>query len=358
MAHGQAVLPGNKSGSGTLIRIFSPEGEELARFATPHGFITAGIAVDERQGRIYVASDFHHVRMFEWKGPGTPLTETKASVAKKDGGRCAGVSLGKGGMLFTADLAENRVYRFYPAGNYTTYSSFGSGPGEGYQGMNGVRRVFESPKNGNLFVLDQDGVRMFGPTGQFLKRVAEKPTGDGAVLAMGPDGKVLEGDAKSLRLLDPEGSLLKKLTLDVDQILDAALGADGKVCVIPRGEEFCAAAYSGEGKPLWKRGADFDRLTVTLPSASVEAGKPLGANVTLTNGMAALTEAERKIAGGRPQLSTVKAFLRPQSGGAWTLLGEGFVVPAGSKGASQIRFTTAATADEPGLSVDVAVTIK
>lgn len=307
VVHGQAKGPGNKSISGTQIRIFSPQGEEVAEWSTPHGFISGGIAVDEKQRRIYVASDFHHVRVFDWRdGRITPLPDR---VATKDGGRCAGVSLGRDGTMFTADLGENRVYRFYPAGGH---SSFGSGPGEGEQGFNHVRRVFESPVDGSLYVLDFDGIRQFTPTGQFLKRIA------GKILAMAPDGKPLA-------------------TLPGD-ILDAAVGKDGRVYVIPRGEEFCCAAYDAGGKLLWRRGADYDRLTVT-----VEAGKP---RAEFSNALKAglLTAAEKKVAERRPQNPPIHVFLKGVK------LEKGFVLPKGTH-------TLRVAIDGPGPAVDVAVTV-
>jgi hypothetical protein len=356
VAHGQATGPGNKSMSGAQIRIFSAEGEQVAEYSTPHGFITAGIAVDERQGRIYIASDFHHVRVFEGRGRLAPvLDKDKAplTVARKDGGRCAGVSLGRDGMLFTADLGENRVYRFYPPGGH---SSFGSGPGEGDQGFNGVRRVFESPLNGNLWVLDLDGVRVFSPTGQFLKRIGER----GTILAMGPDGKILAVAGGTLAVMDGDGAVLRRLPLPADQILDAAMGKDGKVYVIPRGEELCVAAHDPEGKLLWRRGADVERLTVTLKSASAEAGKPLAAAVEFDNAVKGnlLTAAERKAAEARPQNPPVHAFLRPAPAGAWVKLDAGFVVPKGAQGPHKVRFTTASTPDGPGPGVEFTLTIR
>lgn len=357
VVHGQATGPGNKSMSGAQIRIFSAEGDEVAQYSTPHGFYTAGIAVDERLGRLYVASDFHHVRVFEWRGPGAPLAPARDKdggplfVARKDGGRCSGVGLGRDGTLFTADLGENRVYRFYPPGGH---SSFGSGPGEGDQGFNNVRRVFESPLNGNLYVLDLDGIRVFTATGQFVKRIGEKAS----VLALAPDGTLLVGAGTTLSVTDAEGTVLRRLPIRADQILDAAMGKDGKITVIPRGEELCCAAYDRDGKLLWRRGADFDRLTVTLPSATVEAGKPLGAKTEFTNALKAglLTAAEQKAAEARPQSPAVHAFLRSSSG-SWVKLEEGFLVPRGLQGTHKVRFTTLPSAEGDGPAVEMTLTV-
>lgn len=354
VVHGQAVAAGNKPISATQIRIFSPVGEEIAQYSTPHGFLTAGVAIDERHSRIYVASDFHHVRVVDWRGDSVSPAKDKdggmLSVARKDGGRCAGVSLGRDGTIFTADLGENRIYRFYPPGGH---SSFGSGPGSGDQGFNNVRRVFESPKNGNLYVLDFDSIRVFGSTGQFLKRLAGR-----GVLAMGPDGKLLLGTGETLSVTDGEGTVLRRLAIRADQVLDAALGEDGKVYVIPRGEELCCAAYDAEGKLLWRRGADFDRLAVTLRSAVVEPGRALPATVEFANALklGLLTEAERKVAEGRPQNPSVHAFVRAGSSTAWTKLNERFVLPPDVQGSCKVRFTTTPSPGEPGPAVEMTLT--
>jgi hypothetical protein len=302
------------------------------------------------------------VRVFDWRGPGSPLVPAldgegkPLAVARKDGGRCAGVSLGRDGTLFTADLGENRVYRFYPAGGH---SSFGSGPGGGDQGFNNVRRVFESPASGTLIVLDMDGIRVFGRTGQYLKRIGPRIPEGGFVLAMGPDGKLLAGWGATLSLLDSEGGVLRELPIPADRILDAALGGDGKIYVIPRGEELCCAAYDAEGRLLWRRGADFDRLTVTLPSASLKAGAPLGAKVEFTNALRLelLDRTERKAAEGRPQNPPIRAFLRPAAGGAWSPLPEGWTLPAGLEGPHRLRLTPAGSPEGPGPAVEFPLTI-
>jgi hypothetical protein len=349
VAHGQATGPGNKPMSGAQIRVFDAQGEELAQYSSPHGFPTAGIALDERQGRLYVASEFHHVRVFDWRGTLAPARD-KETVAKKDGGRCAGVSLGRDGTIFTADLGENRIYRFYPPGGH---SSFGTGPGEGDQGFNNVRRVFESPLNGNLYVLDLDGIRIFSATGQFLKRIGEQ----GSILSMGPDGKLLASAGGALALMDAEGAVLRRFPIQVEQVLDGALGKDGAFAVIPRGEELCCASYASDGKLLWQRGADFERLSVSLPSGSIRAGKPLDAKVDFTNALKAglLTLSERKVAEARTQSPVVHAFLRTGNE-AWRPLRQG-LLPSGIQGAAKVRWTLSTSPDAPGPAVELSITV-
>jgi hypothetical protein len=320
--------------------------------------------VDEKAGRIYLAGEQQHVLAFDWRGPGQPLVrcldrDNKPLVAaKKEGGRCVGVSLGRNGILHTVDMAENRVYRFYPAGGD---SSFGSGPGGGEQGFNRIRRVFELPVSGNLCVLDGEGVRIFSPTGNFLKRIG-KPVADG-VLAVAQDGTILIGGGKELFLLDSEGKTLKTFPPLPQDALDAGLGNDGKFYVIPRGEEYCYAAYDAGGKLLLQRGADFDRLTVTLPSATLVSGKPFPARVEFANALAAglLTGAEKKSAEARPQSPTISLFVRSKEAPAWRKLawtnGSQVVLPAELQGAHTLRFTSAETADGAGPAVDVNVSI-
>jgi hypothetical protein len=365
VAQPYATAAGNRSLSAAQINIFDPQGLPVARFNSAPGWVpSSGIAVDEKAGRIYLAGEQQHVLAFDWRGPGQPLVrcldrDNKPLVAaKKEGGRCVGVSLGRNGILHTVDMAENRVYRFYPAGGY---SSFGSGPGGGEQGFNHIRRVFELPVSGNLCVLDGDGVRVFSPTGNFLKRIG-KPVADG-ILAVAPDGTILAGGGKELVLLDSEGKTLKTFPPLPQDALDAALGNDGKFYVIPRGEEYCYAAYDTGGKLLLQRGADFDRLTVTLPSAALVSGKPFQAKVEFANALMAglLSGAEKKVAEARPQSPAISLFVRSKDTPAWRKLawanGSPIVLPAELQGAQTLRFTTAETADAAGPAVDVAVSI-
>lgn len=360
VAQPYATAAGNKSLSAGRISILDPQGQTIGQFKSAPGWIpTAGIAVDEKAGRLYIAGEQQHVLAFDWRGPGQPLTrvldaDNKPLVAaRKEGGRCVGVSLGRGGTLHTVDMAENRVYRFYPGGGY---SSFGSGPGPGDQGFNRIRRVFELPGAGNLVVLDGEGVRVFSPTGNFLRKIG-KPVTDG-VLSVGPDGTILMGGGKELFLLDAEGKTLKTFPPLPQDVIDVALGGDGKFYVIPRGEEYCCAAYDAGGKLIFQRGADFERLTVTLPSATLSAGKPVGARVEVSSGLKAglLAGAEKKAAESRPGAPAVALFLRSKESLAWRKLAD-LIVPADLQGAHTLRFTTAETADGPGPAVDFAVTI-
>lgn len=344
VAHPQAVGPENRRVDGGQIRIFDPRGDEVAwHRSAPDGMATAGLAIDEKNGRILLAVDQRHVWAFERKEGA--ISRSPFVPLKKESGRCGGVSLGRAGDLFYADLGENKVFRFYPGGGH---SSFGSGPGEGDQGFNDLRRVFESPVSGNLLVLDGDGVRAFGPTGQFLRRIGRK--GPGGVLAVGADGRLLVGADRELALMDAEGNPLKKFPPLPETVMDAALARDGSFCVIPRGEEFCAAAYDAEGRLLWRRGSDFDRLTVTL-----RKGPPLSAEVELTTGLGLLTPREAKAAEGRPR--KVSLFARGE-GADWrpAELKEGKILPpSGLKGPCTLRFTTAGVADGPGASVSFPV---
>jgi hypothetical protein len=360
VAQPYATAAGNKNLSAGRISILDPQGQTIGQFKSAPGWIpTSGIAVDEKAGRLYIAGEQQHVLAFDWRGPGLPLVrvldaDNKPLVAaKKEGGRCVGVSLGRGGVLHTLDMAENRVYRFYPGGGF---SSFGSGPGSGDQGFNHIRRVFELPGAGTLAVLDGEGVRIYSPTGSFLRRIG-KPVTDG-VLSVGPDGTILMGGGKELSLLDAEGKTLKTFPPLPQDALDAALGADGKFVVIPRGEEFCCAAYDAGGKLLWQRGADFERLTVTLPSATLTAGKPVGARVEVFTALRAglLAGAEKKAAEARPASPSASLFLRSKETPAWRKLSDQ-ALPADVQGPHTLRFTTAETADGPGPAVDLAVTI-
>jgi hypothetical protein len=175
---------------------------------------------------------------------------------------------------------------------------------------------------------------------------------------VGPDGTILMGGGKELSLLDAEGKTLKTFPPLPQDALDAALGADGKFVVIPRGEEFCCAAYDAGGKLLWQRGADFERLTVTLPSATLTAGKPVGARVEVFTALRAglLAGAEKKAAEARPASPSASLFLRSKETPAWRKLSDQ-ALPADVQGPHTLRFTTAETADGPGPAVDLAVTI-
>lgn len=358
LAQPYATAAGNKSLSAGRISILDPQGQTVGQFKSAPGWIPAsGIAVDEKAGRIYIAGEQQHVLAYDWRGAGQPLTrvldgDKPLVAAKKEGGRCVGVSLGRGGVLHTADMAENRVYRFYPGGGY---SSFGSGPGPGDQGFNRIRRVFELPGAGNLAVLDGEGVRVFSPTGNFLRKIG-KPVTDG-VLAVGPDGTILMGGGKELFLLDAEGRTLKTFPPLPQEAIDAALGGDGKFYVIPRGEEFCCAVYDAAGKPLFQRGADFERLTVALPSATLPAGKPVGAKVEVSSALKAglLAGAELKAAESRPARAA-SLFVRSKEAPAWRKLADA-TLPADLQGACTLRFTTAEAADGPGAAVELSVTV-
>lgn len=365
VAQPYATAAGNRSLSSAQINIFDPQGQPVARFNAAPGWVpTSGIAVDEKAGRIYLAGEYQHVLAFDWKGPGQPLARCldrdnkPLVVAPKEGGRCVGVSLGRNGVLHTVDMAENRVYRFYSGG----HSSFGSGPGGGEQGFNRIRRVFELPVSGNLCVLDGEGVRVFSPTGNFLKRIG-KPLADG-VLAVAPDGTILAGEGKELFLMDGEGKTLKTFPPLPQEAVDAALGNDGKFYVIPRGEEYCYAAYDAGGKPLLQRGADFDRLTVTLPSATPASGKPIAARVEFTNALRAglLAGAEKKAAEARPQSPPISLFVRSKDAPSWRKVpwakDSPIVLPGDLEGACTLRFTPAETAEGAGLAVEVAVAIE
>jgi hypothetical protein len=317
VAHPYVVGAGNRSvPSGRKIQIFDPRGEELARYDAPNGVLTFGLAIDERRGRIYSASNFQHVRVFGWDGKA--LTLLPEVIAKKEG-RCVGVSFTRDGMLLTADLAENKVFRFYEGG---AWSSFGSGPGGGSQGFNDVRRVFESPKTGALFVLDKEAIRKFSPIGGFVKRIGDPIAEESGVLAMGPDGTLLAGSGRDLTLFDEEGTALKTVPIDSRKIVDAAIGKDGRIYVIPRGEEHCYAAYDPDGKLLFQRGADFDRLTVVRGKITFSNALQLGL----------LTGAQKKAAEARPQSPKINSFELPNG---------------------RLRYTLAATVDGPGLAVDV-----
>lgn len=285
VAHPQAIGPENRRVDGGQIRIFDLRGDEVASCrSAPNGMATAGLAVNERNDQILVAVDQRHVWAFERKG--AAITRSPSVPVQKERGRCGGVSVGRSGDLFYADMGESKVFRFHPGGGS---SSFGNGPGGGDQGFNHLRRVFESPVSGNLFVLDGEGVRVFSTIGSFLRRIGRK--GPGGILAMGADGRVLVGSDREFVLMDGEGNLLKRFPLSPDGLVNAALAGDGSFYVIPRGEEFCAAAYDAEGRALWRRGSDFDRLSVTL-----RRGPPLSAEVELTSGLSLglLTPGEAK----------------------------------------------------------------
>ena len=356
VAHPFATAAGNRSTSSRRLQIFDPSGEPLAELKQKDGPAAFGLAVDEAGGRILTAANFQHVLAYGWKGPGAPIEPLKEPLGKNDGGRCVGVSLGKGGTLFTADLAENRVFRHYPAGGR---SSFGSGPGAGRQGFNDLRRVFESPLDGSLLALDNDGVRRFSPIGAFVERVGSPAKDGGGVLAMGPDGRMLVGGQGDLELFDAQGKRLRALPIPAASICDAALGADGRIFTIPRGEEFCFDAYDPEGKLLYRRGADFDRITVTLASRELKAGAQAAADVRFGNALQAglLSAADRKSAEKRALPSKASVFLK--SGADWKPLAwaEGKLDIPGAEGAQVLRFTTAPGPEDPGLRVDVRVTI-
>lgn len=324
--------------SGRRLQIFSPEGELLAEHSSPNGMAAFGLAVDEAGGKIYGAANQQHGIVFDWRGPGRPLTLLPGGVAKKEGGRCVGISLGRDGSLFTADLADNKVYRFYRSGGF---SSFGSGPGDGDQGFNDLRRVFESPVTGNLYTLDRDGIRLFTPAGTFVRRIGPRVTDENGILAMGPDGRLLASWGADLALLDGEGAVLKKLPIATATISDAALGKDGRIVVIPRGPEFCYAAYGADGTLLFRRGADFDRLTVTLDGRK--------AKVEFTNALRAglLSGAAKKAAEARPQSPPVSVFVRDATSPWRRIEGE---LPAG--GGQRIRFTTASEPEGVGPAVE------
>jgi hypothetical protein len=339
--------------SGRRLQVFSPQGDLLAQYRDPDGIATYGLAIDEAQHRIYGAANMNGVATYSWDGPTIVLQKNAPSPAIKEGGRCVGVARVRGGGLLTADLADNKVFRFYSGGGY---SSFGSGPGGGDQGFNDLRRVFESPVDGSLVTLDADGVRKFSPIGQFLKRIGKPTAPHEGILAMGPDGRLLVGDGGDLQLIDGDGKLLKTLPIATKNIVDAALGKDGKVYVMPRGEEYGYAAYDAEGKLLLQRGADFDRLTVTLPGSTLRAGAKVPATVVFSNALKAglLSGAEQKTAAARPQSPRVSVYV---SGAEWSALEGTLAIPAGVEGSRTLRFTTAASAEGPGLRVDFKVTI-
>lgn len=355
VAHPYDYTAGNKQvPSGRRLQVFNPQGDPIAQYQAPNGVLTFGLAVDERKNRIYGAGNFQHVYVYGWEGPGKPLTLLREAnnsptvLARKEGGRCVSVSLGRDGSLFTADLAENKVYRFYESGGY---SSFGSGPGGGDQGFENIRRVFESPVDGSLFVLDAEGIRKYSPAGSFVKRIGKKIADENWLLAMSADGTLLAGWGKELVVMDAEGATLRTLPLSPEKLLDAALGKDGKVYVIPRGEEHCYAAYDPKGTLLFQRGADFERIAVTL-----EKGAKLSAKVDFTNALRAglLTGAEKKAAEARPQSPAISVYLKSASGGRkldWNGSGE-IALPADLKEAFVLRFTTAPSIDGPGPAVE------
>jgi hypothetical protein len=357
VAHPYDYTAGNKQvPSGRRLQIFNPQGEPIAQYQAPNGVLTFGLAVDERKGRIYGAANMQHVLVFGWEGPGKPVTLLREAnnsptvLARKEGGRCVSVSLGRDGSLFTADLAENKVYRFYESGGY---SSFGSGPGGGDQGFENIRRVFESPVDGSLFVLDAEGVRKYSPAGSFTKRIGKKVSDENWLLAMSADGTLLAGWGKELVLMDGEGATLKTLPIPPEKLLDAALGKDGRIYAIPRGEEYCYSAYDPKGTLIFQRGADFERLVVTL-----DKSRKVSAKIDVTNALKAglLTGAEKKAAEARPQSPAISVFLKSPSTPAWRKLewaGSGEVpLPADLKEDGTLRFTTAAAVDGAGPAVE------
>jgi hypothetical protein len=357
VAHPYDYTAGNRQvPSGRRLQVFSPQGDPIAQYKAPNGVLTFGLAVDERRGRIYGAANMQHVLAFGWEGPGKHVTLLRESnnspvvMARKEGGRCVSVSLGRDGSLLTADLAENKVYRFYESGGY---SSFGSGPGGGDQGFDNIRRVFESPLDGSLFVLDAEGIRKYSPAGSFVKRMGKRIADENWLMAMSADGTLLAGWGKELVLMDGEGAMLKTLPILPEKLLDAALGKDGKIYAIPRGEEYCYAVYDPKGTLIFQRGADFERLTVTL-----DRSKKLSAQSDVTNALKAglLTGAEKKSAEARPASSTPSVFLKVAPATAWRRLdwaGSGELsLPADLKDDCTLRFTTAAGVDGAGPTVD------
>lgn len=341
VAHPFDKGPGNQPvPSGRRLQVFSPQGEPLGQYRDPEGIATYGLAIDEANRRIYAAANMQGVATFSWD---LTLQKNAPSPAVKEGGRCVGVSLGR--FLYTADLAENKVFRWYPGGGS---SSFGSGPGGGDQGFNDIRRVFESPVDGTLVVLDADGVRKFGPTGTFLKRIGQVTPAHEGILAMGPDGRLLVGTGPELQLMDADGRLLKTLPIATKSVVDAALGRDGTVYVLPRGEEYAYAAYDAGGRLLLQRGADYDRLTVTLK----QSGRSVSAEAVFSNALKAglLTGAEAKAAAARPQSPKIQVFGR---GPEWTPIDWNAGALTLPEGVQTLRFTTASTAEGPGLRVDL-----
>lgn len=297
---------GNKSVCRGRIRVFDAQGEPLATYQEDN-LAAAGLAVDEKNGRLLYAADQRHVGAFELNG----LKKTSLTLAAKESGRCMGVSLSRNGDLLTADMGPGKVFRFYAGGHH---SSFGSGPGDGDQGFNHLRRVYESPVNGDLYVLDASGVRRYSAAGRFLKRVST-----GGVLAMGPDGRHLVAEG----LMDVDDTLLKRFPLG--DVHDAALARDGSFVTLPRGEEFCAASYDAEGKLRWRRGADFDRLTVTRKGEAWD--------VAYTHGLELLAPSEAR----KPR----KVSIFCKNGAAWERVEK--PVPG-----RETRFTTAEEVDGPG----------
>ncbi len=98
------------------------------------------------------------------------------------------------------------------------------------------------------------------------------------VTDIAPGGKMLVRDPGGWAIYNPATD-----TLEVKgkyppnfNMTDAALGPDGRVFVTTNNDQGLAfAAINTEGKILFQRGADFDRLKVILPDNKYIAGKPV-----------------------------------------------------------------------------------
>ncbi|HZE98134.1 MAG TPA: hypothetical protein VE981_13980 [Planctomycetota bacterium] len=168
---------------------------------------------------------------------------------------------------------------------------------------------------------------------------------------MDPDFNRTPGTGATLQLMDGDGKLLKTLPIATRDILDAALGRDGKVDVIPRGEESCYAAYDAEGRLLHQRGVDFDRLTVTLPGTTLRAGTTLAATAVFRNALqwGLLFPSAARTAALRAQSPRINAFLRGSewSRVEWTADGR-LALPAAAEGSRVLRFTPVSDAEGSG----------
>jgi DNA-binding beta-propeller fold protein YncE len=154
------------------IRVLSPTGETLRFFRSDRLIRPVDIALDEANGRLYVAdgshqnSQEHYVRVFDLEG--NYLGEVGKGRGSAEGYLLfpTYLAVDDAGNLFVADTMNSRVSVFDSEGRFLrTVGARGDGFG-----------LFDKPKGvaldsfGNLYVVDSSwsNVQIFGPEGHVL----------------------------------------------------------------------------------------------------------------------------------------------------------------------------------------------
>jgi len=310
------IAPGNTRENRWMVLLYNKDGEPVGTlFSQNSGMVDVTFGPD---GRVYTAETWFGTGVHVYDRPGSkprfvPKTHLLDGGYHVDRGGPRAVAVGPDLRIYSNCAARgdnfNKLIATDPEGKLLDIATDAQGkPLKAVDLAPGGTQKIDVAPDGKVYM----GNKVLQPDGTWADFKF-------FVRDIRPDGRFLVNTEKGWGIVDPSGANVELEGVWPKGVNwnDAALGPDNNVYLAVRNnqDEPADLAYvvaDKDGKILLTRGADFDRITVLLPSATLTAGTNVPVDVTLlrSRDIGWVPKAQILPGDGRPGFA-IKAFITP-----------------------------------------------